>query len=76
MSLTALRLRGEFTSTSGRRAAFLRRRRTGKPHYTALRLEGLLDDGTYASPVAAGGHVYVTGVRDHGRHQRAMSSRS
>ncbi len=31
---------------------------TGKPHYTARRIRGL--DRTYASPIAAGGHVYLT----------------
>ncbi len=31
---------------------------TGKPHYMASRIQGL--DGIYASPVAAGGHVYLT----------------
>jgi outer membrane protein assembly factor BamB len=31
---------------------------TGKPHYLARRIRGL--DNTYASPVAAGGHVYLT----------------
>ncbi len=31
---------------------------TGKPHYTARRIQGL--DRTYASPIAAGGHVYLT----------------
>jgi outer membrane protein assembly factor BamB len=31
---------------------------TGKPHYFARRLQGL--DNTYASPIAAGGHVYLT----------------
>jgi outer membrane protein assembly factor BamB len=32
---------------------------TGKPHYTAVRIPGI--SSTYASPVAAGGHVYLTG---------------
>jgi outer membrane protein assembly factor BamB len=32
---------------------------TGKPHYTATRVPGLRS--IYASPVAAGGHVYLTG---------------
>jgi outer membrane protein assembly factor BamB len=32
---------------------------TGKPFYKAQRIEGL-DGQTYASPVAAGGHVYLT----------------
>ncbi len=32
---------------------------TGKPHYLAQRLPGI--DSTYASPIAAGGHVYLTG---------------
>ena len=41
-------------------AAVLRRRATGKPHYTAVRIPGL--DTTYASPVAAGGYVYLTGL--------------
>ena len=31
---------------------------TGKPHYTAQRVEGLRT--IYASPIAAGGHVYLT----------------
>ncbi len=31
---------------------------TGKPHYIAQRIEGL--DSIYASPIAAGGHVYLT----------------
>ncbi len=31
---------------------------TGKPYYTAARIPGL--DAIYASPVAAGGHVYLT----------------
>jgi outer membrane protein assembly factor BamB len=31
---------------------------TGKPHYMASRIPGL--DSIYASPVAAGGHVYLT----------------
>lgn len=31
---------------------------TGKPHYTASRIQGL--DTMYASPIAAGGHVYLT----------------
>ena len=31
---------------------------TGKPHYMASRIQGL--DGIYASPIAAGGHVYLT----------------
>ena len=33
--------------------------RTGEPFYTATRVPGL--DSMYASPVAAGGHVYLTG---------------
>lgn len=33
---------------------------TGKPHFTAIRIPGI--DTTYASPVAAGGHVYLTGL--------------
>lgn len=32
---------------------------TGKPHYTASRIDGI--NSTYASPIAAGGHVYLTG---------------
>ncbi len=32
---------------------------TGKPHFTATRVPGL--DSIYASPMAAGGHVYLTG---------------
>jgi len=32
---------------------------TGKPHYTAARIPGVAL--TYASPIAAGGHVYLTG---------------
>ena len=32
---------------------------TGKPHYTATRIPGLTE--IYASPIAAGGHVYLTG---------------
>ena len=32
---------------------------TGKPHYTATRIPGLAS--TYASPIAAGGHVYLAG---------------
>lgn len=35
---------------------------TGKPHYTARRIPALGDKKTYASPVAAGGHVYLTAV--------------
>ena len=31
---------------------------TGRPHYMASRIPGL--DSIYASPVAAGGHVYLT----------------
>lgn len=31
---------------------------TGKPHYTARRIPGV--DRTYASPIAAGGYVYLT----------------
>lgn len=31
---------------------------TGKPHYMASRIPGL--DSIYASPIAAGGHVYLT----------------
>ena len=34
---------------------------TSKPHYTAQRIEGI-GDFTYASPIAAGGHVYLTGL--------------
>ncbi len=33
--------------------------RTGKPHYSVQRIEGL--GSVYASPVAAGGHVYIVG---------------
>ena len=32
---------------------------TGKPHYTVERISGI--NSTYASPIAAGGHVYLTG---------------
>jgi len=32
---------------------------TGKPHYSASRIPGI--SRIYASPIAAGGHVYVTG---------------
>ncbi len=32
---------------------------TGQPHYTAARIPGL--STIYASPIAAGGHVYLTG---------------
>lgn len=32
---------------------------TGEPHYTTTRIPGI--KSTYASPVAAGGHVYLTG---------------
>ena len=32
---------------------------TGKPHYTTSRIPGI--KSTYASPIAAGGHVYLTG---------------
>ncbi len=32
---------------------------TGKPHYTAVRIPGLTS--TYASPIAVGGYVYLTG---------------
>jgi outer membrane protein assembly factor BamB len=32
---------------------------TGKPHYTVARIPGL--STIYASPIAAGGHVYLTG---------------
>lgn len=32
---------------------------TGKPHYDASRIPGL--NSIYASPIAAGGHVYLTG---------------
>lgn len=32
---------------------------TGKPHYTVQRISGI--NSTYASPIAAGGHVYITG---------------
>ena len=33
--------------------------RTGRLHYSASRIPGV--DSTYASPIAAGGHVYLTG---------------
>lgn len=33
--------------------------KTGKPHYTASRIPAV--QSTYASPVAVGGHVYLTG---------------
>ena len=33
--------------------------KTGTPHYSTTRIPGI--KSTYASPVAAGGHVYVTG---------------
>ena len=33
--------------------------RSGKPHYTASRIPEI--KSTYASPIAAGGHVYLTG---------------
>jgi outer membrane protein assembly factor BamB len=32
---------------------------TGKPHYMTIRISGI--STTYASPIAAGGHVYLTG---------------
>ena len=32
---------------------------TGKTHYTATRIPGI--NSTYASPIAAGGHIYLTG---------------
>ena len=32
---------------------------SGEPHYTATRIPGL--SSIYASPIAAGGHVYLTG---------------
>ncbi|MFK8111125.1 MAG: PQQ-binding-like beta-propeller repeat protein [Rubripirellula sp.] len=32
---------------------------TGQPHYSATRIDGI--NSTYASPIAAGGHVYLTG---------------
>lgn len=35
--------------------------KTGKPHFASERLPGINE--TYASPVAAGGHVYLTGRR-------------
>ena len=35
---------------------------SGEFHYTATRLPGLGDTFAYASPVAAGGHVYLTGT--------------
>ena len=34
--------------------------KTGAPHYTAQRIPGV--EKTYASPIAAGGHVYLTSV--------------
>jgi len=34
----------------------------GEFHYAAVRIPGLEDTTTYASPVAAGGHVYLTGT--------------
>lgn len=33
--------------------------KTGKPHFESARLAGI--NSTYASPIAAGGHVYLTG---------------
>ncbi len=33
---------------------------TGKPHYFSQRIDGL--DTVYASPVSAGGHIYLTGL--------------
>lgn len=33
--------------------------KTGQPHFTAARIDGI--NSTYASPIAAGGHVYLTG---------------
>ena len=33
--------------------------KTGKPHFSASRINGIRS--TYASPVAAGGHIYLTG---------------
>lgn len=33
---------------------------TGKPYYTAVRIDGITM--TYASPIAAGGHVYLTAL--------------
>lgn len=35
--------------------------KTGKPHYSSQRIQGI--SATYASPVAANGHVYLTGRR-------------
>lgn len=35
---------------------------SGKFHYAAARIPGLEDTNTYASPIAAGGHVYLTGT--------------
>ncbi len=35
--------------------------KTGKPHFASERIPGINE--TYASPVAAGGHVYLTGRR-------------
>lgn len=36
--------------------------KTGTFHYAAARIPGLEDTSTYSSPVAAGGHVYLTGT--------------
>jgi outer membrane protein assembly factor BamB len=33
--------------------------KTGKPHYSASRVNGI--ENTYASPIAAGGYVFLTG---------------
>ncbi len=35
---------------------------TGEPHYMAQRIKGLGNQKAYASPVAAGGHIYLTAV--------------
>jgi outer membrane protein assembly factor BamB len=35
--------------------------KTGRPHYSSQRIQGIA--ATYASPVAANGHVYLTGRR-------------
>jgi len=35
--------------------------KTGKPHYSSQRIKGI--SATYASPIAANGHVYLTGRR-------------
>lgn len=35
---------------------------TGKPHYMEKRIDGLGNQQVYASPIAAGGHIYLTAV--------------